>query len=52
VVLKAKIEKMSGVQEVAVLAQEQTLIVKINNQQAVEVQATIEQNILKLIGSK
>ncbi len=52
VVLKAKIEKMSGVQEVAVLAQEQTLIVKINNQQTVEVQATIEQNILKLIGSK
>lgn len=52
VVLKAKIEKISGVKEVAVLAQEQMLIVKINNQQAVEVQATIEQNILKLIGSK
>lgn len=50
--LKANIEKMSGVEEVAVLAQESTLIVKINNQQTVEAQATIEQNILKLIGSE
>ena len=51
-VLKNAVEKMSGVEEVAVLAQEQTLIVKINNQQSVEAQAAIEQNILKLIGSK
>jgi hypothetical protein len=43
---------MVGVEEVAVLAQESTLIVKINNQQTVEAQAAIEQNILKLIGSK
>jgi MFS family permease len=50
--LKAEIEKMHGIEEVAVLAQESTLIVKINNQQTAEAQATIEQNILKLIGSK
>jgi len=50
--LKAAVENMAGVEEVAVLAQEQTLIVKINNQQTVEAQAAIEQNILKLIGSK
>lgn len=49
-VLKAEVEKMVGVEEVAVLAQESTLIVKINNQQTVEAQAAIEQNILKLIG--
>jgi|TARA_B110000908_G_scaffold26007_1_gene29992 MFS family permease len=49
-VLKAEVEKMAGVEEVAVLAQESTLIVKINNQQTVEVQIAIEQNILKLIG--
>ncbi len=49
-VLKAEVEKMVGVEEVAVLAQESTLIVKINNQQTVEAQAVIEQNILKLIG--
>lgn len=49
-VLKTAIEKMAGVEEVAVLAQESTLIVKINNQQTVEAQAVIEQNILKLIG--
>lgn len=49
-VLKAEVEKMVGVEEVAVLAQESTLIVKINNQQTVEVQIAIEQNILKLIG--
>ena len=50
--IKAEMEKMVGVEEFAVLAQEQTLIVKINNQQSVEDQAVIEQNILKLIGSK
>ncbi|MEE9332434.1 MAG: MFS transporter [Methylophilaceae bacterium] len=50
--LRRKIEEMAGVEEVAVLAQEQTLIVKVNNQQSVEGQTVIEQNILKLIGSK
>lgn len=50
--LRSEIAKMAGVEEVVVLAQEQALIVKINNQQSVEAQATIEQNILKLIGSK
>jgi MFS family permease len=50
--LKQSVESMVGVEEVAVLAQESTLIVKINNQQTVEAQAAIEQNILKLIGSK
>ncbi|MFT7227468.1 MAG: MFS family permease [Methylophilaceae bacterium] len=49
-VLKTKVGKMVGVEEVAVLAQESTLIVKINNQQTVEALAVIEQNILKLIG--
>lgn len=52
VALKTEVEKLSGVEEVAVLAKESTLIVKINNQQTVEAQAAIEQNILKLIGSK
>lgn len=51
-VLKYKVEAMSGVEEVAVLAHENTLIVKINNKQSVEEQSAIEQNILKLIGSK
>ncbi len=50
--ISSKIEVMVGVEEVAVLAQEQTLIVKVNNQQSAEAQATIEQNILKLIGSE
>lgn len=50
--LKHALENMAGVEEVAVLAQEQTLIVKINNQLTVEAQAAIEQNILKLIGSE
>lgn len=50
--LKYKVEAMSGVEEVAVLAHENTLIVKINNKQSVEEQSAIEQNILKLIGSK
>lgn len=50
--IKAEIEKIVGVEEVAMLAQEQTLIVKINNQQSVEAQASIEKNILELIGSK
>jgi MFS family permease len=50
--LKQSVESMLGVEEVAVLAQESTLIVKINNQQTVEAQLAIEQNILKLIGGK
>ena len=49
--LKASITQMLGVEEVAVLAKERTLIVKINNQQSVEAQVAIEQNILKLIRS-
>jgi MFS family permease len=52
VALKTEIEKMTGVEEVAVLAQESTLIIKINNQQTLEAQAEIEQNIMKLIGSE
>ncbi|MFW5431921.1 MAG: MFS transporter [Methylophilaceae bacterium] len=52
IAIKKAITQMSGVEEVAVIAQEQTLIVKINNQQSIEDQAAIEQNILKLIGSK
>ena len=51
-VLKNKVEEMVGVEEVAVLAQEQTIIVKINNQQSLDAQLALEQNILKLIGSK
>ena len=51
-VLKNKVEEMAGVEEVAVLAQEQTIIVKINNQQSLDAQLALEQNILKLIGSK
>lgn len=50
--LKNTLENMAGIEEVAVLAQEQTLIVKINNQLSIEAQAAIEQNILKLIGSE
>lgn len=50
--IKTTIAKMSGVEEVAMLVHEQSLIVKVNNQLSVEEQATIEQNILKLIGSK
>jgi MFS family permease len=52
IVLKKTVENMGGVEEVAVLAQEQTLIVKINNQQSLDAQLALEQNILKLIGSK
>lgn len=50
--ISAEIEKMAGVEEVAVLAQEQTIIVKINNQQSLDAQLALEQNILKLIGSE
>jgi len=50
--LTSKIAKMTGVQEVVAIAKEDTLMVKINNQQSVEMQTAIEQNILELIGSK
>jgi MFS family permease len=50
--LKNAVEEMSGVEEAALLPKEQTLIVKINNRQSVEEQAALEQNILKLIGSR
>lgn len=50
--LKSAIEKMPGIEEVAVLAQEQTLIVKVNNQQSAEALTVTEDNILKLIGSE
>ena len=50
--LKASIEAIHGVEEVAILPAEETAIVKINNQQTIEAQASIEQNILKLIGSE
>lgn len=49
--LKNAVMVMVGVEEVALIPKEQTLIVKINNQQSVEEQAALEQNILKLIGS-
>jgi MFS family permease len=50
--LASNIAKMSGVQEVVAIAKESTVMVKINNQQSIEAQAAIEQNIMKLIGSK
>ncbi len=50
--LTSKIAQMAGVQEVVAIAKESTLMVKINNQQSAKAQAAIEQNILKLIGSK
>ncbi len=50
--LSTKIANMDGVEEAEVIAQENMLIVKINNQQSVEAQTALEQNILKLIGSK
>jgi predicted MFS family arabinose efflux permease len=50
--LASNIAKMAGVQEVVAIAKESTLMVKINNQQSIEAQAAIEQNIMKLIGSK
>jgi MFS family permease len=50
--LTSKIAQMAGVQEVVAIAKENTLMVKINNQQSLEMQTAIEQNILELIGSK
>ena len=48
--LAQDISQMAGVYEAVALAQEQLLIVKVNNQQSIDSQALIEQNILKLIG--
>ena len=48
--LAQEISQMEGVYEAVAIAQEQLLIVKVNNQQSTDSQALIEQNILKLIG--
>jgi len=48
--LAQEISQMAGVYEAVAIAQEQLLIVKVNNQQSTDSQALIEQNILKLIG--
>jgi predicted MFS family arabinose efflux permease len=49
--LAQKVSQMTGVYEAVAIAQEQLLIVKVNNQQSNDSQALIEQNILKLIGA-
>jgi predicted MFS family arabinose efflux permease len=49
--LAQKVSQMTGVYEAVAIAQEQLLIVKVNNQQSNDSQAVIEQNILKLIGA-
>lgn len=49
--LAQKVSQMTGVYEAVAIAQEQLLIVKVNNQQSNDSQAQIEQNILKLIGA-
>ncbi len=49
--LAQEISQMTGVYEAVAIAQEQLLIVKVNNQQSNDSQALIEQNILKLIGA-
>jgi MFS family permease len=49
--LSAKIGQIVGVHEVVAIAAEDTLIVKINNQQGKEAFAAVEQDILNLIGS-
>jgi len=49
--LAQKVSQMTGVHEAVAIAQEQLLIVKVNNQQSNDSQALIEQNILKLIGA-
>ena len=50
--LAQEISQMVGVYEAVAIAQEQLLIVKVNNQQSNDSQTLIEQNILKLIGSR
>lgn len=49
--LAQEVSQMTGVYEAVAIAQEQLLIVKVNNQQSNDSQAVIEQNILKLIGA-
>ena len=49
--LAQEISQMAGVYEAVAIAQEQLLIVKVNNQQSIDSQTLIEQNILKLIGA-
>ncbi len=49
--LAQEISQMAGVYEAVAIAQEQLLIVKVNNQQSTDSQTLIEQNILKLIGA-
>ena len=48
--LATKIAKITGVREAVAIAAENTLIVKINNQQSKVSLANIEQDIIKLIG--
>ncbi|PPD16977.1 MAG: MFS transporter [Methylotenera sp.] len=50
--LAQQISQMPGVHEAVAIAQEKLLIVKVNNQQSNDSQTLIEQNILKLIGSR
>ena len=49
--LADKITQLTGVHEVVAIAQENMLIVKVNNKQSAENQATLEQKILELIGA-
>jgi hypothetical protein len=51
-VLAGKVAAIKGVQESVAIAEESMLIVKINNQLSKEAQLALEQDILKLIGSK
>jgi hypothetical protein len=50
--LAGRVAAIAGVQESVAIADENMLIVKINNQLSKESQLAIEQAILKLIGSK
>jgi predicted MFS family arabinose efflux permease len=50
--LATNIAKLAGVYEAVAIAKENMLIVKVSNQLTAENQATIEQTILELIGSK
>ena len=47
-----QVKKLTGVYEAVAIAQENTLIVKINHQQSIDAQRNIEQAILEMIGSK
>ncbi|HAJ72001.1 MAG TPA: MFS transporter [Methylophilaceae bacterium] len=50
--LAANVALIAGVQEAVAIAEENMLIVKVNNQQSKEAQAEVEQVILKLIGDQ